>query len=88
VLEPGGEWLYFTFRQPHFMRPLLAREGVWDLSVEVLNDGSGALDYFGFKMTKHQDANLGLMPAMVYEEEKGGLHIGSGLEVLEMSVQA
>lgn len=88
MLEPGGEWLYITYRQPHFMRPLLTREGVWDLSVEVLDDDAGAFEYFGFKMTKHGGADLGLVPAMVCGEEKGNLHVGTGPKVLEMLVQA
>lgn len=66
MLKPGGEWLYITFRQPHFMKPFLAREGLWDLSVEVLDDGAGTFEYFAFKMTKHQDADV---PGMVYGEE-------------------
>ncbi|KFY37501.1 hypothetical protein V495_07151 [Pseudogymnoascus sp. VKM F-4514 (FW-929)] len=85
VLEPGGEWLYITYRQPHFMKPLLAREGVWDLSVEVLDDDAGAFEYFGFKMTKHQDP---VVPGMVYGEKEADLHMAGGPKVLEMLVQA
>lgn len=48
------------------MKPFLAREGLWDLSVEVLDDGAGTFEYFAFKMTKHQDADV---PGMVYGEE-------------------
>jgi SAM-dependent methyltransferase len=60
VLRPGGLWLYITYRQPHFMKPLLTREKQWGLSVEILEDpdGAGGFDYFGFVMAKH------------YEEEK------------------
>jgi hypothetical protein len=53
VLKPGGQWLYITYRQPHFMNPLLAREDLWTLSVEKLGDGAGAFDYFGFIMKRH-----------------------------------
>lgn len=55
VLKPGGMWLYITYRQPHFLKPLLSREGVWDLSVEILEDsesGGGGFEYFGFVMRK------------------------------------
>ncbi|KAI9835155.1 MAG: hypothetical protein M1819_002524 [Sarea resinae] len=42
VLQPGGQWLYITYRQPHFMKPLLARDGddsnAWTVTVEVLQD--------------------------------------------------
>ena len=54
VLKPGGIWLYITYRQPHFMKPLLLREEVWSLEVEVLEDpdGAGGFDYFAFIMKK------------------------------------
>ncbi|KAH6675473.1 S-adenosyl-L-methionine-dependent methyltransferase [Halenospora varia] len=54
VLKHGGEWLYITYRQPHFMKPLLERKDKWDLVVEVLGNGSGEFEYFGFIMTRHQ----------------------------------
>jgi hypothetical protein len=43
-----------TYRQPHFMKPLLIREGKWSVNVEVLEDpdGAGGFDYFGFIMTR------------------------------------
>jgi ubiquinone/menaquinone biosynthesis C-methylase UbiE len=55
VLKPGGFWLYITYRQPHFVKPLLQRENKWDLTVEVLEDvdGAGGFDYFGFIMRRH-----------------------------------
>jgi hypothetical protein len=59
VLKPGGQWLYITYRQPHFMKPLLAREDLWDLSVEKLGDGAGAFDYYGFMMKRHHNSDLG-----------------------------
>lgn len=51
-LSPGGQWLYITYRQPHFMKPMLAREGIWSLEIEKLEDGPGTFEYFGFIMTK------------------------------------
>ncbi|KAI6714215.1 hypothetical protein JHW43_003252 [Diplocarpon mali] len=55
VLKPEGKWLYITYRQPHFMKPLLEREGEWSLEVQVLEDpdGAGGFEYFGFIMTKN-----------------------------------
>lgn len=55
VLKPGGKWLYITYRQPHFMKPLLIREDKWNLEVEVLEDpdGAGGFEYFSFIMTRH-----------------------------------
>lgn len=54
VLKPGGQWLYITYRQPHFMKPLLLREK-WSLKVEILEDpdGGGGFEYFGFIMTRN-----------------------------------
>ena len=57
VLRPGGRWLYVTYRQPHFLRPLLEREKVWKLEVETLQDSPGSFEYFGFVITK--DSYLG-----------------------------
>lgn len=51
VLRPGGKFLYITWRQPHFIRPLLSRPEKWDISVETINDqpgGGGMLEYFGW----------------------------------------
>lgn len=55
VLKPGGKWLYITYRQPHFMKPLLLREDKWTLAVETLvdPDGVGVFEYFGFVMTRN-----------------------------------
>jgi hypothetical protein len=41
------------------MRPLLAREDLWTLSIEELGEGAGVFDYFGFMMKRHHDSNLG-----------------------------
>ncbi|KAI9054370.1 hypothetical protein LZ554_001533 [Drepanopeziza brunnea f. sp. 'monogermtubi'] len=56
VLKPGGKWLYITYRQPHFMKPLLERAGKWKLEVHVIEDpdGAGGFEYFSFIMTKHE----------------------------------
>ena len=52
VLKPYGRWIYITFRQPHFVKPQILREGIWDLTVERLEDGPGTFEYFGYVMTK------------------------------------
>ncbi|KAL9612595.1 MAG: hypothetical protein Q9167_002801 [Letrouitia subvulpina] len=52
ILKPKGSWLYITFRQPHFVKPQLLREGVWDLVVERLEDDPGTFEYFVYAMTK------------------------------------
>ncbi|KAH6714467.1 S-adenosyl-L-methionine-dependent methyltransferase [Leptodontidium sp. MPI-SDFR-AT-0119] len=60
VLRPGGAWLYITYRQPHFMRPLIERPGHWTVDVEILKDpdGAGGFEYFGFVMRKHSEGVL------------------------------
>lgn len=54
MLKPGAQWLYITYRQPHFLKPLLLREELWDLDVEVLDDpeAAGGFEYFGFVMKR------------------------------------
>lgn len=52
-------FLYITYRQPHFIKPLLECEGTaWDVKVDVLG-GEGSFGYHGFTLTKmasaHQD---------------------------------
>jgi hypothetical protein len=39
------------------MKPLLAREDLWTLSVEELGEGAGVFDYFGFMMMRHNGTN-------------------------------
>lgn len=55
VLKPGGIWLYITWRQPHFTKPLLLRHSIWTMHVQTLDDphGAGGFEYFSFVMTKH-----------------------------------
>lgn len=52
VLKPGATWLYITWRQPHFIQPLIQRPNVWTVEVETLADGGGMFEYFGFVMQK------------------------------------
>ena len=52
MLKPDGMFLCITYRQPHFIRPLLECEGVrWDVKVDVLG-GAGSFAYHGFTLTK------------------------------------
>ena len=52
VLNPGGIFLYVTFRQPHFVKPLLNQRSLWDLRLEILGGNEGSFEYFGFVL-KH-----------------------------------
>lgn len=51
VLKDDGIFLYVTFRQPHFIRPLLNVDGLWNLDLEVLS-GQGSFDYYGWVIRK------------------------------------
>ncbi|KAG8632154.1 hypothetical protein KVT40_001294 [Elsinoe batatas] len=51
VLKDNGAFLYLTFRQPHFMKPLLNPDGLWDLDLQVLS-GGGGFDYYGYVIRK------------------------------------
>ena len=54
VLVPGGTFLYITYRQPHFIRPLLLRENIWTVDVRNLPDQlGGVFEYFAYVMEKH-----------------------------------
>lgn len=52
VLKPNGQWLCITFRLPHFVKPQLHREGIWDLEVARLEDGPETVEYSGYVMTR------------------------------------
>ncbi len=54
VLRLGGRWLYVTYRQPRFLRPLFERERerkrerrVLKFEVETLPETPGSFEYFG-----------------------------------------
>lgn len=55
ILKDDGVFLYITYRQPHFMKPLLNRAGEWDLHMEVMGDGA-SFEYFGFVLKKYQSS--------------------------------
>ncbi|CUS10593.1 unnamed protein product [Tuber aestivum] len=53
VLKSGGLFLYITYRQPHFVKPIITREDVWpDFKIENIQEEGGMFEYFGFVMRK------------------------------------
>jgi hypothetical protein len=51
VLKDDGSFLYVTYRQPHFVKPILNRNNNWDVRVETLGGGD-SFEYFGFILKK------------------------------------
>jgi hypothetical protein len=67
VLEPGSIFIYVTYRQPHFIKPLLNCEGVnWNSKMEVLGGSDSTFDYYGFVFEKV------MLPGAVEEKERVG----------------
>ncbi|KAI1074758.1 S-adenosyl-L-methionine-dependent methyltransferase [Whalleya microplaca] len=53
VLRNGGMFLYVTYRQPHFIRPLLMCEGThWEIELDILGDSANTFAYHGFTLRK------------------------------------
>ncbi|EMR68848.1 putative methyltransferase type 11 protein [Eutypa lata UCREL1] len=53
VLKSDGIFLYVTYRQPHFVKPLLSPEGTtWDINVEVLGGSGSTFQYHAFTLKK------------------------------------
>lgn len=54
MLKPTGIFLYVTFRQPHFIKPLLNPDGgsLWEMEMETLGGGESSFDYFAFVLRK------------------------------------
>ncbi|KAI1640845.1 S-adenosyl-L-methionine-dependent methyltransferase [Biscogniauxia mediterranea] len=49
VLKPDGVFLYVTYRQPHFINPLLNREDMrWDVTAEQIGGSNSSFGYHGF----------------------------------------
>lgn len=66
VLRTDATLLYITYRQPHFIKPLLNCEGVdWDIHVDILGDSDSSFDYHGFVIKK-------LSPPSASSTERGG----------------
>lgn len=54
MLKPDGVFIAVSFRQMHFMRPILNRDGVWDLRVEELADGKSSFGYHAYILRKKE----------------------------------
>ena len=52
VLKDDGVFLYITYRQPHFVKPILNRKNEWDLDMEIMGGGD-SFQYFGFILKKN-----------------------------------
>ncbi|KAH8692482.1 S-adenosyl-L-methionine-dependent methyltransferase [Phaeosphaeriaceae sp. PMI808] len=53
VLKDDGIFLCITFRQPHFIKPILNQTLRWDMRVEIIGD-QDSFSYFGFVLTKRK----------------------------------
>ncbi|KAK1672235.1 hypothetical protein BDP55DRAFT_731684 [Colletotrichum godetiae] len=53
ALKEDGVFLYITYRQPHFMRPLLNADNLWVMDMDVLSDDDSAFDHYGFVLRKN-----------------------------------
>ena len=53
VLKSDGRFIYVTYRQPHFIKPLLSAEGTqWNVVVDLLGESESSLGYYGFVLEK------------------------------------
>ncbi|KXL50011.1 hypothetical protein M433DRAFT_74677 [Acidomyces richmondensis BFW] len=52
VLNDNGVFLYITYRQPHFVKPLLNQDQLWNLTMEVLRENENSFEYYAFVMKK------------------------------------
>lgn len=51
VLKSGGVFVYITFGQPHFRKPVLLKEEYnWELEVKTIGDG---FHYFVYILRKN-----------------------------------
>lgn len=50
LLKPTGIFIYITYRQPHFIKPLLNCQGTnWDIDVETFDGRDSSFSYYAFK---------------------------------------
>tara|TARA_R110002003_G_scaffold6_2_gene274 strand:+ start:818 stop:1054 length:237 start_codon:yes stop_codon:yes gene_type:complete len=54
VLKDDGVFLYVTYRQPHFIKPILNRNNEWNLRMEEMGGGD-SFQYFGFALKKNAE---------------------------------
>ena len=59
MLKDDGVFLYVTYRQPHFIKPILNRNGEWEVEMEVMGGGD-SFEYFGFVLRKKGGAAAAL----------------------------
>ncbi|KEF58974.1 uncharacterized protein A1O9_03817 [Exophiala aquamarina CBS 119918] len=53
VLKSDATFIYITYRQPHFIKPILNCKGVeWDIEVDVLGGSGSSFDYHAFVLKK------------------------------------
>ncbi|CAK7203997.1 hypothetical protein SEUCBS139899_006748 [Sporothrix eucalyptigena] len=58
ILKDEGVFVYVTFRQPHFIRPLFQKSLAeqlgksWDMQLEILGGTEGTFNYYGWVITK------------------------------------
>ena len=71
ILVPGGTFLYLTYRQPHFIRPLLMRDETWSFDVRHLPDKQGGVfEYFAYVMVKHGQKQNGVSSSVSNSEDE------------------
>lgn len=58
VLKADGIFLCVTFRQPHFVKPIVNHYAMWDVEIEVLREEESAFEYYGLVMTKTCHSSL------------------------------
>lgn len=52
ILKEDGIFLYITFRQAQFIRPLLNPDGLWHMTMHVLQSEEGTFPYYGYVIRK------------------------------------
>ncbi|KAM3425370.1 Endothelin-converting enzyme 2 [Cercospora zeina] len=52
ALQATGVFLYITYRQPHFVKPLLNQDNLWDMHMEVLKPSENSFEYYAFVLRK------------------------------------
>ncbi|KAH7381593.1 S-adenosyl-L-methionine-dependent methyltransferase [Pyrenochaeta sp. MPI-SDFR-AT-0127] len=55
VLKEDGFFLYITYRQPHFVKPILNRNNEWDLEMGILGGGD-SFEYYGYTLRKQKSS--------------------------------
>ncbi|KAL7944077.1 S-adenosyl-L-methionine-dependent methyltransferase [Trichoderma barbatum] len=59
VLKDDGVFLYVTFRQPHFQKPLINLDNLWHINSNVLRNGD-SFDYYGYVIKKVDSSSEGV----------------------------